>query len=754
MLSKLKTGKSLGLLLRAALLALIIFGLELSIGLGTNPYLLTIFGLVGLLIALKMSYSPLTIRGSISLAVLTLFLGSLGIQAISGIPLYESDPLRMAIVADHLMLTFIICWLSTFSSFLFYRSHHTHTLEGLGGLILLIAIAAGHRNLRLELPKFTNQISWWLGWQQLTVLITLAALSACGLLAYLLIGSPYGSAINNDGGDTNPTDSLPDKTKTSLASFIKRGILGLTVILALVATGSFLVYNHYQTLLSAGGKLSNGVGQSTETGSSPLGFHSALGGSNMPAALVRLDSDYTNNPSAPMLYLRESALSAMGSLEMIIASPEFDTDTPRVLPGDSYVRESSNKPKDRIKLSQSVFLLSSSKAAFAVDYPLSFTQLRNPKPERFQGAYRAVSVAPTFKLDLIQDNDVGQSDWTDLEWKHYTSTSSDKRYEETALRLTANSPTPVRKALALSNYLNKNATYTLTPNHEVPSGADPVAPFIFGDMRGYCVHFAHAMVYMLRALGIPARIATGYLTDVSQAKDGHILLRMSDRHAWAEVNIRNIGWVPFDVQPEKVESHADSDVDMALLEELMNLLQPGEEILPNSLTKNESHIDEPSPIKLPSARSIIISLILILFVALSIKFYVRFGWCLAISPRSRLKLSYRSIASIALDLGIIRRRGETRNEYLNRALAAVTNSSTPKNSGFNTDELASLSSNRLGSIFVDSLYDKAKSLSLTLTEIDQLRSCDLTQLLKVPLWRRLMAFFNPRSILDLFLRGI
>lgn len=754
MLRQLKTGKLLGLSLRAILLAFVIFGLELSIGLGTNPYLLTGSGLLGLLIALRLNSSHLTIRGSISLAILTLMSGSLGIEAIAGIPFYESDPLRMAIVADHLMLTFFVCWLSTFSSFLFYRSHHIHTLEGLGGLMMLTAIAAGHRNLRLELPKFTNQISWWLGWQQLSVLIVLAALSALVLLAYLLMGDPYGTGSNNNDGKAHLKDSGPGIPQKSFATIIKRGILGLTVLLALITAGSFLVYNHYQTLLSAGGKLSNGVGQSTETGSSPLGFHSALGGSNMPAALVRLDSDYNNNPSAPMLYLRESALSAMGGLEMIIASPEFDTDTPRVLPSDNYVKENSEKPKDRIKLSQSVFLLSSSKAAFAVDYPLSFTQLKNPKPERFQGAYRAVSVAPTFKIDLLQDSEVGQSDWTDLEWKHYTATSSDKRYEETALRLTADSPTPIKKALTLSNYLNKNATYTLTPNHEVQSGADPVAPFLFGDMRGYCVHFAHAMVYMLRALGIPARIATGYLTDVSQAKDGHILLRMSDRHAWAEVNIRNIGWVPFDVQPEKVESHADSDVDMALLEELMNLLQPGEEILPDTLIKNESRIEEPYPISLPSARSILMSLLLAIVLLLTLKFYVRYGWYLAMSPRSRLKLSYRAIASIALDLGIVRRRGETRNEYLNRSLAAVTNTITKGNTTLNTEDLGSLSSNRLGTFFVDSLYNGAKVPSLTLTEIDQLRSRDSIQLLKVPLWRRIVAFFNPRSILDILMRGI
>lgn len=735
-------------------MAFIVFALEATIGLGTNPYLLIGSGFIGLTIAIKISASYLTNRGAISIAILSLIAGTLGIEVISAIPFVDSDPLRMAIVADHLMLTFLIGWFSTFSSFFFYRSHHTQTLEALGGLIVLVAVAAGHRNLRLELPKFTNQISWWLGWQQLSVLVILAGLSALGLLAYLIVGSPYSATSRTINKSMPQSEFEFAPANTLIFSNIRRGILGLLIIIGLIISGSFVVYNHYQNLLSSGGKLSNGVGQSTETGSSPLGFHSALGGSNMPAALVRLDSDYANNPSAPMLYLRESALSQLGGLEMIIASPEFDTDTPRVLPGDNFTKETPNKPKDRIKLSQSVFLLSSSKASFAVDYPLSFAQLRNPKPERFQGAYRAVSAAPTFKLDLIQDTEVGQADWTELDWKHYTATSSDKRYEETALRLTSNSPTPVRKALALSNYLNKNATYTLTPNHEVQSGSDPVAPFLFGDMRGYCVHFAHAMVYMLRSLGIPARIATGYLTDVSQAKDGHILLRMSDRHAWAEVNIRNVGWVPFDVQPEKVESHADSDVDMSLLEELMNLLQPGEEILPESLTKNEPRLNEPSPIKLPSAQTVLICMVAVLCAGLIIKLYLRFGWCLASTPKSRLRRSYRSLASFALDLGLVRNLGETRNEYLDRCLLMVANSKAGRSSKIDSTTTYNHLTNRIGSTLMNALYNESRPPAILLSEIDHQRRADLCVLIRVSLWRRVFAFFNPRSILGFFTRGI
>ena len=37
------------------------------------------------------------------------------------------------------------------------------------------------------------------------------------------------------------------------------------------------------------------------------------------------------------------------------------------------------------------------------------------------------------------------------------------------------------------------------------------AAFLFGNFTGYCVHSAHASVYLWRSLGLPARIGTGYL---------------------------------------------------------------------------------------------------------------------------------------------------------------------------------------------------------------------------------------------------
>jgi hypothetical protein len=55
--------------------------------------------------------------------------------------------------------------------------------------------------------------------------------------------------------------------------------------------------------------------------------------------------------------------------------------------------------------------------------------------------------------------------------------------------------------------------------------------------EGDCSEYSALFVAMCRANGIPARVVTGYAVVVSETLP---------KHAWAEVYLRNYGWVPFD----------------------------------------------------------------------------------------------------------------------------------------------------------------------------------------------------------------
>lgn len=102
-------------------------------------------------------------------------------------------------------------------------------------------------------------------------------------------------------------------------------------------------------------------------------------------------------------------------------------------------------------------------------------------------------------------------------------------------------------------YLRRNATYDLdVPN--TPRGEDFVEYFLFDSREGYCAHFASSAVLMLRYLGVPARYVTGYAAapvDFNRNADGTYSAVILDRqaHAWAEVYLDGIGWMPVEMTP-------------------------------------------------------------------------------------------------------------------------------------------------------------------------------------------------------------
>lgn len=79
------------------------------------------------------------------------------------------------------------------------------------------------------------------------------------------------------------------------------------------------------------------------------------------------------------------------------------------------------------------------------------------------------------------------------------------------------------------------------------SGQDAVATFL-KDRTGYCVHFASAMAVMARSLGIPARVAVGFLP--GSTTDGrNYTITLRNAHAWPELYFEGVGWVRFEPTP-------------------------------------------------------------------------------------------------------------------------------------------------------------------------------------------------------------
>ncbi len=111
----------------------------------------------------------------------------------------------------------------------------------------------------------------------------------------------------------------------------------------------------------------------------------------------------------------------------------------------------------------------------------------------------------------------------------------------------AGTGTPVEKAARIQRHLRQEFEYSLeTPK---PGVRDPLANFLFVTKRGYCEYFASAMAVMLRTVGIPSRVATGFQSGYFNDVSGLYVIRASDAHAWVEAWFEGRGWVTFDPTP-------------------------------------------------------------------------------------------------------------------------------------------------------------------------------------------------------------
>jgi len=104
---------------------------------------------------------------------------------------------------------------------------------------------------------------------------------------------------------------------------------------------------------------------------------------------------------------------------------------------------------------------------------------------------------------------------------------------------------------------NERFIYSLTPPL---LGENEIDDFLFQSQTGFCGHYSGALVFMLRAANIPARVVAGYQGGEWSPDGSYMLVRQYDAHAWVEVWLPGKGWVRYDptaaVAPERVQMPA------------------------------------------------------------------------------------------------------------------------------------------------------------------------------------------------------
>jgi len=162
-------------------------------------------------------------------------------------------------------------------------------------------------------------------------------------------------------------------------------------------------------------------------------------------------------------------------------------------------------------------------------------------------------VTPVVSADLQSQPAV----YTEVFRQHFLQLpQSSERVETLAREITGSKTSAYEKAQAIEAYLSRNYRYSL----DIPSGvqAQPLEEFLFERKTGYCEHYATAMVVLLRNVGVPARLVTGFLATEWNEYGNYYLVRQRDAHAWVEVHLPNSGWVTMDPTPAVSEVVGDS----------------------------------------------------------------------------------------------------------------------------------------------------------------------------------------------------
>jgi hypothetical protein len=93
--------------------------------------------------------------------------------------------------------------------------------------------------------------------------------------------------------------------------------------------------------------------------------------------------------------------------------------------------------------------------------------------------------------------------------------------------------------------MGDNTTYTrdIPP---LPEGVDAVDQHLFVDRRGFCEQIATSTAVLLRSVGVPARVADGFVPGEESLLGGEFTVTAKDAHAWVEVWFPGVGWQAFD----------------------------------------------------------------------------------------------------------------------------------------------------------------------------------------------------------------
>ncbi|MBQ2901494.1 MAG: hypothetical protein IJE49_06550 [Agathobacter sp.] len=131
-------------------------------------------------------------------------------------------------------------------------------------------------------------------------------------------------------------------------------------------------------------------------------------------------------------------------------------------------------------------------------------------------------------------------------------------------------------AQIVCEYLEQQMSYSLKLDR-ISAGTDPIEYALTVSHEGYCMHFASAATLLLRNAGVPARYISGYAVEpsafVEDMETGVYKAQVGDfmAHAWVEIYLDNIGWIPVEATPGSSLDNLPTEEDMERWEDVSEI---------------------------------------------------------------------------------------------------------------------------------------------------------------------------------------
>lgn len=178
------------------------------------------------------------------------------------------------------------------------------------------------------------------------------------------------------------------------------------------------------------------------------------------------------------------------------------------------------------------------------DIYTAFRKNRQTLFEKYEEEMKQLPFSEAERMEILFSSDQEFN----LAYESFTTLPYDlpERIYELAQSITAGETSDYGKALVLENFFHSSGfRYDLSPPR-LPYGRDVNDYFLFNSKRGFCVHYASAMVILARACGLPARYTEGYVIDEWNEQTKRYYVRAKDAHAFPEIYITGFGWMVFE----------------------------------------------------------------------------------------------------------------------------------------------------------------------------------------------------------------